>query len=369
MTPKSDNGKFRIDGRIYRTWWDVWCDIIPLHYILTCALTSCIVFLIGFAIAYCTGIHELYLTSHPIYLGVFGIFWVSASFRWGSRRYFSVVEELQPYFAIPVEKYDHLVKEWFSRMTNNKLCLSISFVLIVLAWIGIYAVPHYPNHPIFKPFPVLFELFPAEWYHEPHLLVKGLIIDIYAIPVLLLVVSTGIPIGLNLLFMDALGRQPLVPLPEVIRGKFRALVSFNMVVSVTWSVGVVLFIILFLPRFDALSLSIVLVLSSLGILTFFLPQYSIHCNLEKMQSKIFDIYREMYMKYFKYFEPTRPKVGVITRDDVDSKLEWLDYVTTKTKPIRTWIYEPSDVVTLVVTQLVPLVVFLLRTVGLPIPNP
>lgn len=341
------------NGKEYELWLDKIAKIFKVNFITVSLIVSGSTFLFTFLIALIGGFGKQFLYTKQIYLGVFGIFWVVASLLWGTSRYSNIWTEIKVCFNVSKSDYDKVVQKWLKRITNNW----ISFILTLFTGAPLYYLLIYSftsnSSDKFKIVPCILPIF---WYaHDTILSLKVLIITIYFWVVISLIVTAAWAlVGHMLLTMDV-GRFPL---KEIYNASQRliSLASFSLIASVAWFVGVSLIIVLLennLSNFVALM--VVITLSVIGILLFFVPQITIHSSLEKEKENLLLRIGEEYDNLLEeLLGSSEDKLDTIT-----SRIDKIEKIKDYTANIRTWIYDLPTLIRLVAASLLPLLTFFL----------
>lgn len=337
----------------FKTWIDWYYGALPIPLTVTAILSGLVVYGIGFGIAYYINFHPTYVRTVPVYLGVFGIVWVTGSIRWASCRFHAIMAEIRPCFLVRDRDYAGFATKWTSRLSNNRSIFSVVLLMFILALIVAYMGIHRPDllqqYAIQSMRPTLF---PPAWY-TGDLFAKMLIIDVYGL-------FAAFPLGtgtclliVNVFFLNDLRRLPVAPLPGVIIAKFRGITNFYLLVAFTWFVGVGLFGILLLRDLDIYAAVGILVLGSIGFLTFFVPQCVFHIFLVSAYREVADGVGTIYVRYFG-LQTVREVIAKLGTVNALSRIELFTCMVEATQPVQMWVYDLSDVLILILGQLLAL---------------
>lgn len=325
-----------------KLWLDHYFDLFPFHYSVASVCTVVVVFLAGAGIASLIGLLVVYLRTLPIYLGLFGIGWVAFWGTWASRKIRSIANEIRDAFHLSENEYDRLSSKWLKKLSDSRLHLCISFMFIFGAWLYLGLATRL----------WLLPWFPQAWSLGPHLWAKNLILGMYAVPILLLLITTGVGIIIFAAFVSALSKCPLVPSLEIVRVKLRPITDFGLITGLAWSVGVSLFVLLFRPEFSVPAVVAVALLTLLGLTMIFWPQYALHKAMNRTRS---DLLRTASAMLLQEISPAQ----IADREDylkrmLDPRAQQIEAFIRSVTATRTWIYNVRDVATVAAQWLLPL---------------
>jgi hypothetical protein len=334
-TNKENNSSNIIDEKKYDIWINKLYNKIPLSYQIISLFFGLTIFVLGIIISYFNNFYTLYISSTPVYLGLAGIILVSASMEWGAKNYVRVLNQVRPYFNVSDEEYLETTEKWLKLISNDKLILSLSSFFIILTYLIVFIVYHYKIS--------MLMVFPNEWYLPPTFY-KILIIDIFGTVIILLLVTSGASLIINTLLMNDLGKKPVFFYPNLTQ-KLKPLSDFNLIAAITWFIGNALIIRLFYSKFNVITLPIELILLTIGLLTFFVPQISLHGTLRKSREKVLHSIDNVYEEHYKLI--CEAPNSLMEQTDLFMKFYALDktraIITTQSK---TWIYDTSSMLKL-----------------------
>lgn len=348
-TPHTSEGNhsYVIDGRKYETLMVKLYNKLNAKYKVSDITISVslgfTVFMTGFILSFFdfNNFHFIYISSLPIYLGVFGIMWVSASMVWGTKKYVKVLNNARIYFNISDAEYLETTEKWLKPMVDDKRALFYSFIFIIFTYFVVFIVYHYNIS--------FLMLFPPEWYLPPTFY-KILILDIYATIIVFLMVTSGRLLILNILLMNDLGKKPVYYYPNLTK-KLKPLCDFNLIAAITWMVGNALVLKLIDNNWGLITFCFELLLAAIGISMFFLPQLSLHKTLKKSRENMISIIDGICEYQYKsiYEDPDAVK----NRADILRELITLDkaYNIVESPP-KTWIYDMPSLIKLFGTALI-----------------
>lgn len=342
---------WRNSGWAYKPWWEVYFDLFRGYHIAASVGTSVIVFSVGIAISWPIGFHGDYVSTQAVYLGVFGIAWVGGWLGWASHRLRSLLGQIRHAFVVTDEAFERVSSRWLRRMFDYRLSIGLSSVLIAGTWAYVPLATRW-----FGGLP----WFPAVWSTGPQLWAKNLILCVYAVPIILLVVSGAVAIVAFAALVFDVGRLRYVSLLEVTRLRLRPLADFGLHVGYAWSIGVLLFVVLFRPEFTPASIAGISLLTLLGLLTLLWPQWVLHRGLAQLRRELLDsaagLLEEELLTKSDYSSDD------FVRKMVKPSAQRMDAFIRSTIGNRTWVYDPGELTRFVGQLLIPLVSLLLTAV-------
>ena len=334
-----------IDNKKYNFWLSKLFDYIPLPYPLTSFLFGILIFTIGFFISFIYDFHKIYIATPEIYLGTFGIIWVSTCLKWGENDYVNILNKIRQNYDVSDREYLDTCEKWLKPMYNDKLILSFCLFSIISVYIVVYLVYYFKIDALM--------VFPDEWYLPPTFY-KILIIDFYGIFVLMLLATSGIVIIFNILLMNELGKKPIFFYPRI-ANKFKLLGEFNFKVSLTWLVGNSLILFAIYEKLNIITLPFEMLIILIGILTFFAPQFSLHKTLQKSKKDLLNKIDKSYEEQYKHM-----KKQYSFKDEIDIfiKLHELDDLHKNFESeTKTWIYDMPSMLRLLGSSLLHFILF------------
>jgi hypothetical protein len=295
----------------------------------------------------------VYVKTLPVYLGAFGIVWVTGSIRRAISRLFEILNEIRPCFLVSDAHHVKFTKKWITKLANNKGSLSVALILIIIARLITYLSIFHKD--LLDQFGILSlrpSSFPAEWY-EGNALLNMLILNVFGV-FCALPLGTGIwMLIVNMFFLNDLPKLHTVPLPGVILANFRGITNFYLLVAFTWFLGVGLIALVFFKESDFFAVISILALSIIGLITFFLPQYVFHEYLVRAYKEIAAYLNAIYNQAVG--GKTLREIVPTSRDqNLPISFEMLTNIVQSNQPVRMWIYDLNDVLILIVGQLLAL---------------
>jgi hypothetical protein len=181
---------------------------------------------------------------------------------------------------------------------------------------------------------------------------KFLILEVYVLVVVALLVTSGLSFVLYSSFTRVLSRQPLVPMIDVAATALRPITNLGVLASLAWSVGIALFVILFRPAIGLISAAFLMLITLVGMLMFFVPQWYMHVVLERTKGEIL---REGWLP----FGQINPQVLWRVLSD-ERSLQHYDMLVSIGQS-RTWVYDPTDLFSVGGTWLIPALTYVLQS--------
>lgn len=245
-----------------------------LHWAVRMFTLSVVLYLLGAALATLLGIGVPYLQSWAFVLGAGGCGFVAVAIAQRAGRVDELYFELSTTFDIPRIVFLGAVAQRFERA-----CRPIGHVVVaLLIWAAlivatIYSVFVFPDVP---PDSRLAALRPAGFapgLYEPNSRWATFIIVVLFAAAIALVLGTAVFVVVNAIaLLGYLRRLPVPPLAESVRMRLRGLADLHLHVSRDWTIGVLLFALLFGTFIDTLSIAILSTIAVVALTLFFLPQ-------------------------------------------------------------------------------------------------
>jgi hypothetical protein len=322
--------------------WINWCfNACRGRVVLGGLCMGALFFTAGGIIAVTAGFLSLYVTSLPIYLGAFGIAWVSAWCAWAGRRVPDILQLLRPAIALTDAEFADFAHAWLRRFHHNRLFAVISALLFSVSALFVVWQIYGGGLP----------WFPADWSLAPARAAKAAILCIFSVGIAALLVTTTAGILNYAAFTKAVSQQPLVPVLDFVRLRFRPMTTFAVMTALAWSVGVALFAVLFSAAFGPGGFSVIVFLTLLGVIMIAVPQVYLHWALERLQD-------DVVLAGWSTLGSGRHVVDPVTVFMERDRREIYNALVT-TAQSRTWVHNPLDFFMLVGTWLIPLVVLLI----------
>lgn len=349
----------------FRTWIDRFYDRLPMGLVVPSILGGLFVYMLGFGIAYVASFQGTYVKTAPVYMGAFGIAWVTGAIRWASVQIRRALPDIRPCFLLSDDDFDAFLRKWLGRFTSNTGIVSVIAILVILAWIAVYISAFRPDilgH--YRLISLRPTLFPDAWF-EANVGWNVGILMLYGLACAA-PLGTGLWIlSVNIGFLSQLRTLRVLPIPGVILVKFRGMTNFYLFVAYTWFVGVGLFAGLFFGTFDAVAISVIATLGSFGFLTFLWPEYVFHGYLLRAHQEIADALIALYKQHIGN-APLADVTTSIQPGAWNDKLQIFESIAETSKPVDLWVHDLTDWAILIWGQSLPiLAVFLRSALGSP----
>ncbi|HTW63967.1 MAG TPA: hypothetical protein VME17_05090 [Bryobacteraceae bacterium] len=237
--------------------------------------------------------------------------------------------------------YAEAAEKWKGRFFSNAwmlACFAVVFAVGATAlYLGMFhGNPHSTHH-----------VFPACWYQGDRsakfwlLLTVGFFASLAA--------GAGISLfAVNLPFAFSLLKLPVVPLPNVLLAKPRPMSDFYVAGTLAWFVAVGLTAYIFFQNMSDTAIGFLLVTSVIGLTAFIVPQVIFHILVVRALSQMAD---EAYQELRRWSED----------QDVTNLSFLLKGVNDSVKANSMWVFDRSDVASLLVPELITIVGLILKS--------
>lgn len=340
----------------YQTWVDVIFNRVRLPFLMTAISIAAPIFLVNYFISKSINFDAYYVSSPPIHLGIFGIIWVCIIIRYSSVSFHYAYEELRPCFLVSDEQYSAVICKWFKKLASHKgnivFSLGLALVALLVVYISFFRLDiiQMLNIKSFRP-----TLFLGDWYSQENTLEKAIIIGLYG---LYIAFPFGTAIRLliiNFFFLLDLRRFPVIPFPNVIKFRLTKITNLYSSISLSWFVGVALFGILLFHELDVFSITSLLLVSSLGLVTFLTPQFIyriflVRSSFTASQWQLTSFYNQFG---FEFKEKNEYNRMTLLQKEVGMELPTMGDLTgfiQATNLSSFWVYDPKDILLLLLGQ-------------------
>ncbi len=347
-----DSSVYSTSPRNYKLWLDVLILKTKMPAWAAIPLFGFIIFAGSVLIAFSINFQAAYLTTRAIYIGLFGIVWVFGVIYYASHQFHAAYEDLRPCFLVSDEVYKAKIDTWFRRFASHRGNIIASLIFLLVAW-GVVYVAFYGYDTVkligiqsLRP-----TLFSNDWYTPDHLFVKALLIGYWAFFCAFPLATSARLLVLNQFFLLSLQKLPVIPLPEIVFVRLQKITGIYVFAAVTWFVGVSLFGMMLFERLDYLAVSILFCLSLIGILTFFTPQF-VYRNL-LLKSNFIASQWLLCSFYDRVNIGLNEKWDTVVSKEIGRKVSSAENLLEFAKESslsRTWIYDPTDFIWLIIGQ-------------------
>lgn len=290
---------------------------------------------IGLVLAVSAGFAVNFLKTSAVWLGLGGVAWSAVWMWWGRARIDTLFADIRPAFR-DHEKSDDHARRWTARLLSGRIQLGSGAVLAALAWT--YLTLERDAELLWLP---------AAWSTGPHLELRRAILYVYAAPILILAASSLAFIVTYILSIVRLAALEVVAPTALGRILLRPIVTYSVTLGFAWSVGSGLFVLLArLTLADPLALAIVMVLGAVGAAMLLGPQYFVHLAIARAQL------RRMH-ELAGRLETLRAGGDPGAAGNAD-ELRTIEDAVREEARSRTWVYTPGDILSLILTVLLPL---------------
>jgi hypothetical protein len=320
----------------------------PKSKLLSALAIGIALYLGGYIYSAIGGFPQLFLET-PVFRHIaFAVFLALTTINYGKYIFIESLIIIRPCFDIPDKDYSAHIFKWMSTIFNRRgLLVTWSFFAFISTW-GVISV-FYPNPRISNliSFLSLFkfnEILSPEWFFEPRIPKLILVISILLLGAIPL--SIGIWGGYKAIpLITELANMPVIPVPSILLVRLRKPTEVFLQVSFVWflltaSTGLVLF-----NAADFITISLLLIIGSVGLILFFLPQFAFHALLVRSYYKLTDVaLQEYFYLKFHYHEK-------------ESAKKMIDYCLTASeqiKPKDLWVFDINDIILLILGQVVSL---------------
>jgi len=347
---------YATNPREYQTWVDVIFDRVRLPFLMTAILFAAPIFLVNYLISRHINFDYYYVSSPPIHLGIFGIIWVCIMIRYSSVSIHYAYEELRPCFLVSDEQYSAVICKWYKRLTSHRgniiFSLGLALVALLIVYISFFRpdIIQMLDIKSFRP-----TLFLGDWYSQENTLEKAIIIGLYGIYIAFPFGTAIRMLVVNFFFLLDLRRFPVIPLPNVIKFRLTRIRNLYTSISLSWFVGVALFGILLFHELDVFSITSLLLVSSLGLVTFLIPQliyriFLVRSSFTASQWQLTSFYKQFGFEFSETNESNRMS---LPQKEGGMELPTMGDLTgfiQATNLSSFWVYDPKDVLSLLLGQ-------------------
>ena len=344
-----DYRRYGTAHKSFRCWPDVLIERIPVPEPLGVLMCGALFFLAGAVIAVPDGFFGHYSRTPAVYIGCAGFALTLGIIHWASSRVHNTYEQLRPIFCINDHVYAIFLTKWLQRLSQDWKSVLFGGALypfVVLAVGAAYAPADFRSQYHLES--VRPSTFTDAWYFPEYrtsavaiLLVLGALVG--------LALGTGIRLLLmNYWLLLELRMLPVIPVPTLVRARLRRMADLYVGTALSWSIGVMLFGVLFYGHYDAFSFTLILVLFIFGAATFGLPQLLCRHFILNSYDRLCAIgiawlYRRLGVTVDER-EPIEARTEAFSADHLADLSQLTD------RP-KTWIYDGQDVLLWVITQI------------------
>jgi hypothetical protein len=340
-------------GKEYKLWIDYIYDWFgatlerPIRRYVVSLGIGAVLFGLNLGIAYFFGFADLYLTSPGVYIVLLGVVWVTNALRWLSQTYHVRTNMLRPCFRVTDMEYNEIVAPYAKRATNNVAIVAISFFLAILfsGYVGlIYLAPNEVQQIALVAFP---PTLPPAWHAGDQLLPKFMCLCSAAIVASIAIVSGAYIMFQTLPLYSRLAMLPVIPLPNVVVELWSGVLDLYQTGALMWSFGIVLAELTYGVHVDILALAFVIAVSAFGLLAFLQPRRALGRLFRRAKSETI----ERALRRAQTADSSEQSIQDLT--ELDSFVRFA-LVNPRTA------LDPGQLLSIVGSQLVPLIPFAIR---------
>lgn len=232
------------------------------------------VYIVGLTVAATSGWGAVYLGSPAFLLGAAGVGWVWATIGSRVKDAYTLYVDLGDVYETPVEDYEGFIagehRQILSWRNQALISTPIASLFVVAGYVAFFRWPTSmfgERIQSIRPWP-----FMEDVYVSPNVQAKYGVVTLFA---LIIGISLGVTLWLMIresVTIARMGRFVPIPLPEVIRSRLEPLADFHTRFASEWSVGVVLFLVMFWRTPDLASVVLLAGLAIIGLAAFIIPQ-------------------------------------------------------------------------------------------------
>lgn len=329
-----------------------WPELLAMSLVV-----SGVPFAVGAAIAFRARFGPQFLTTGTVYLWTAGLFGGGLTFGWWAKRYPVLWAKVRPVFDERDSEYRTVIRPRVARMYNLGRALAWFPVVLVLGvtydlvLVGAPYVIYVPSA-------------------DPEVTASGAVVCLssdacvawlgvvnYVFGVVSLV---GLLIAIHVVFNHLRLVSDVMELRlrdvQTAATELTPLVQFNVGISAGWFISLTFgMVLLIVGRYDPwrepLYIATFLFLFLFGVALFAVPQLSIHGGLEAEKRKLLG---EMDAEYTELYEEVADSDDTDATEELSVQLDVLEARRRNAKEIRTWAYDLSGVMSLLISSVLPL---------------
>lgn len=304
-----------------------------------------LVYAMGLAIAMCFGFASIYLSppsSWPVLLGIFGISYFTYVALTLPSGYVQELRSLGPLLSTTPEEYRGLLVRYAHHFRDNRRNAAWAFVLVAFFLAAGNCLWLHPNlDELISRMPTLgfVKFMPDPRWYEPPIYPKLLILDIMGLVIVSDVAVSLRAVLLHCLLIREIASSDLASAfclrPAVVR--FQRLTVFSFQLSLHYSVGVWLFVLVAVNAFTLVSLLIISILALGAVALTLIPYWFLSRRIVFTRTRLTDQLLEAYLAQLNRRE--QPGGSPTYRFVIKNIAEMEDYfgsAVNKVRSISTW---------------------------------
>lgn len=257
-------------------------------WVVGAVVVALALYAIGLAFAATFGMAMVFLRTPAFALASIGIAWVLASGTQAVRILAAGLSEIKQATLEP-GAFHRYVDGALRRASSWRTTLpwAIGLGAMLGTWIVLGLERWHRTGP--RPADHGFGAFPVEWHTGPPFVAATVLVIVFATAVTITMATSVELLLRNLPFAWGLQRYRYVPLPGRVRLVLRPLINAYAWASIAWSMGIALFIVLWLGSWSRLTVAIIVGLVLIGLATFVIPCWSFRRVLDASHEEMSEI--------------------------------------------------------------------------------
>lgn len=321
-----------------------------LHWTARTTIVAASLYAFGGALAVAFGMASLYLGSWAFVVGAVGCGFVAVAIAQRASRIDELYFELSTTFEVPRSLFLREVGLRFERACRPGWHIATGLlVLAPLVVATVYSVILFDQLPPDGRLSALRPVGFAPGLYQGELQIGTFaIVTVYAMAISLVLGTAVYLAGSVIGILFYLRRLPVPPLAESVRMRLRGIADLHLHISRDWTIGVLLFALLFGAHIDPFSIAVLSVIGLIALALFFIPQ---------------SILREVIIRAHR--RATEISIVEWRRGDDQGTTWTADQMVSMTEisaPPRYWVYGSSEFSLWILAQAVAVVALVLQVV-------
>lgn len=306
-----------------------------IHYFILSSLISSIIFEIGFLISIRYDFVEIFINLKMIYVLIFGIFSAFISMGWFSKNFINIISNLKSIFIVSDEDYINIIFKWSRLGFNNYKLILLNSIF----WISL------GNYSLFR-----------------YLMIDNILLKLY---VSLLVSLCGFILGIGviayvshfILIKDIFQNEiDFTYIYGKLKTEITSLANFCLITATTGSIALGYLIMLTIEK---LSYTVLLIVSAgifVTLLSYIIPQISIHRSIYIVKEKELIKINSVFYKYYDKIVKNNYDI----KDDEMLNLSVLLNLRNDIVKMPTWIFNTKELIKMCISLLVPIISLVIK---------
>jgi len=317
--------------------------LLRRYFPLSNILFALSVYIVGIIIAWADNQLRAFFEVYYLYLGIFGIAWVSSAFNWAFSWWEPTLKEFHTCFEIDDKDYKEIFKENLQLLYDDRKTIFFSlpgFILTVLFFIMVYLK--------FIPLPSIIST--EIIFRNPLYWIYGIIF----VSICIFLLFSGIYYIINgFKFINKISKLKLkINILEINRrNKLSKLGELILLGALSWFVGVSLITIVSFTYINIFIICFLTLTIILGLFALFVPQYVLHKSIVKGKKEILtEISKEFSNVY------SLP----IVNNQNQLKIQTLCILYSEVEKLKEWPFEKSMIIKILSTTAIPILTTLIK---------